>query len=323
MNPWITSAAALREALVESAQVAPDDPASTLPPYLASFLAHLRLLVGVPFTYLVADPRFLPEESIRFFYVDRSWTDRLVDGTVAVGKLGTREQAHYQGISTVVASRLDRMERVVRVLQRGTMNYGEAKASADADDNPAGTITGFLLRSAVVSQWPDLEVRAFRRGDAGVVALPTLRLERLQETVMVAMFDGVPDLVWCEEPHHGLPFGVPTSVPGAWRVPVRDASGARIAAAADVAVPARAGGRRVVAVAELRRRLHARHVADPSHVPAQTGSAAFAISIVAPPWRQRFEGRGLHPVGGLVPVVAVAARAADASVRAALEEISQ
>ena len=71
-------------------------PESTLPPYMEMFLAHLRLLIGVPFDYLVPDARLLPDESIRFFYLDRSWTDRLVDGAIAVGKIGTREQAHHQ-----------------------------------------------------------------------------------------------------------------------------------------------------------------------------------------------------------------------------------
>ena len=75
-TPWITGADALRERLSASAQTPPQDPASARPPYLASVLAHVRLLVGVPFEYLVADPRLLPTESIRFFSVDRSSRSR-------------------------------------------------------------------------------------------------------------------------------------------------------------------------------------------------------------------------------------------------------
>jgi hypothetical protein len=322
-RPWITGAEALTQRLSDPAQVAPDDSASGLPPYLESFLAHLRMLVGVPFAYLVPDPRFLPPESIRFFHLDRSWTDRLVDGAIAVGKIGTREQAHHQAISSVVASRLDRTERVVRSLQRGVRSFDQAKTSADSDPNVAGPITGFLLRSVVVSGWPDLEVRAFRRSDGALAPLTTLRLEQLQATVLVALFDGVPDVVWCEEPHHGVPFGIPVAGPGAWTLATRDATGLPIAGAPTTTVPMRVGGRRVIAVAELRRRLHARHLADPSRVPSQTGSAALAISVLAPPWRQRFEGAGAHAFGGLVPVVAVAAKAADPGVKSALEEVAQ
>jgi hypothetical protein len=57
---------------------------------------------------------------------------------------------------------------------------------------------------------------------------------------------------------------------------------------------------------------------------SQTGPAALALAVLSPPWRQRFEGAGGRPGpgSGVVPVVAVAERAADASIRAALEEIT-
>ena len=87
-------------------------PESALPSYMEMFLAHLRLLIGVPFDYLVPDARLLPDESIRFFYLDRSWTDRLVDGAIAVGKIGTREQAHHQAHAADVHVPLDLTERI-------------------------------------------------------------------------------------------------------------------------------------------------------------------------------------------------------------------
>jgi hypothetical protein len=325
-TPWITGADALRERLSASAQTPPQDPASALPPYLESFLAHVRLLVGVPFEYLVADPRLLPTESIRFFYVDRSWTDRLVDGAMAVGKVGTREQAHHQAHDPALRATLDQTERIVRDLQRGTQSFAQAKAGASADTTPAGPITGFLLRSRAVSGWPDMEVRAFRTQSGARVQLATLRLERLQETILLALFDGVPDLVWCEEPHHAIVFGFATAGAAAFHLTTRGPDGLPVAGASDVAVPLRAGGRRVVAVSELRRRLHARSVADPAHVPPQTGAAAFALAMLAPPWRQRFEGAGgtaAPPTGPVRPPLAVAVTAGDASVRLAVEELAR
>src|ERR1700722_3510982 len=113
----ITNPAALVERMNAKQQIDASVPESALPTYLELFLAHLRLLIGVPFEYLVPDARLLPDESIRFFYIDRSWTDRLVDGAIAVGKLGTREQAHHQAHSADVQSTLDLTERVVRTLQ--------------------------------------------------------------------------------------------------------------------------------------------------------------------------------------------------------------
>jgi hypothetical protein len=223
MRPaWITSAAALRQRMVNPVQLAAPAPEAQMPPYMESFLAHLRLLVGVPFDYLVADSRLLPDESIRFFYVDRSWTDRLVDGAVSVGKIGTREQAHHQAQSPVV-QQLDLSERIVRILQRGLSDFPTAKGTNDQNRTPADVTTGFLLRSAAVSGWPHMDVRAFKKTvDPGVdpatvdpsIVLPLLRLERLSPSVLIALFQGVPELVWCEQPHHQVEFGIEETATG-------------------------------------------------------------------------------------------------------------
>src|SRR5215471_9154883 len=148
---WINSTQALQERMLIPNQVADTDPEAEMPSYMESFLAHLRLLVGVPFDYLVPDERLLPDESIRFFYLDRSWTDRLVDGAIAVGKIGTREQAHHHGHAPAVHQQLDLTERIVRVIQRGLKGFTDAKDDPHADTSAADTVTGFLLRSSAVS----------------------------------------------------------------------------------------------------------------------------------------------------------------------------
>src|ERR1700730_1667868 len=120
---WIASPEALRERMIMPQQVPPTQPEAEMPPYMESFLAHLRLLIGVPFDYLVPDSRLLPDESIRFFYIDRSWTDRLMDGAISVGKIGTRDQAHHHAQSAGVQQQLDLSERIVRILQRGLQDF--------------------------------------------------------------------------------------------------------------------------------------------------------------------------------------------------------
>src|SRR6185312_5334268 len=110
---WTSGAVALRARMLNPSQLQAPSPEAEMPPYMESFLAHLRLLIGVPFDYLIADSKLLPDESIRFFYVDRSWTDRLVDGAISVGKIGTREQAHHQVHAPAVDQQLDVSERIV------------------------------------------------------------------------------------------------------------------------------------------------------------------------------------------------------------------
>jgi hypothetical protein len=284
---------ALADRLQTAEQLPTQDSVATFPPYLDAFLAHLRLLVGVPFHYLVPDSRLLPPESIRFFYLDRSWTDRLVDGALAVGKIGTRELAHTQRHASAVHRSIDDSESLVRDLQRRRVtNFADVKESAARERLEAATVTGFLLRSALVSGWPHLEVRAFQ----STTQLTILRLERLAPSVMIALFRGVPDKVEIEQPHHGVQFGIDGS-PGSYRVFLRGATGHQIRTgthAETQAVPVRVGGRNVVHVAELRKRLHARRAAFPTAV-EQTGPGAFAISVLNPPYRQPFSGAGAAP----------------------------
>jgi hypothetical protein len=283
----ISSAEALRERLSTPGQIDPQVQESAMPPYMDMFLAKLRLLIGVPFGNLVPDSRLLPIESIRFFYLDRSWTDRLVDGAIAVGKTGTREQAHHQAHSADVQSALDTSERTVRAAQTG--------GTPVTDSSPANVLTGFLLRSAAVAGWPSMDVRAFSTDlgpnpttqQTAAATIRTLRQDLLSPSVLFALFDGIPQLVWCEEPHHGVQFGV--TLPG-YTIP-RHTSDGSIDQGPPVPVPVRAANNRVLAIQQLRDQLYTDQLTDAQLV-RQTGSAALAISLLQLPWRQRFEGQG-------------------------------
>lgn len=332
-EPWITGKVALFERMTKPSQVDETEPEAALPMYLESFLAHLRLLVGVPFEYLIPDVRLLPDESIRFFYLDRSWADRLVDGAMAVGKIGTREQAHHQAHSAPVSRQLDLTERIVRGLQRNKGSFVDLKGELN-DKRSADVITGFLLRSAAVSGWPHMDVRAYseRLNDneipdsarAREKQIRTLRLERLSPSVLLALFQGVPKLVVIEEPHHGVQFGVRRSG-GGFAMSLRKANGELIPETR-LNVPVRAANRRVVAVAELRKRLQ-QEKGSHHEMPEQTGSASFAIEALDLPWRQRFEGTkdeadtGDKGSGRFVPVVMIGARVKDPVTRTAIENL--
>jgi len=301
--PWIKGAEALRIRMNNPQQVATDEPEAEMPPYMESFLSHVRLLVGVPSEFLIPDPRLLPDESIRFFYLDRSWSDRLVDGAVAVGKIGTREQAHHQAHSAPVNQQLDLSERIVRSLQMGRFgNFAELKSANDRNQASADVVTGFLLRSAAVSGWPHIDVRAYAddipeklnpsNPEVAAKQLVTLRLELLSPSVLLALFQGIPKLVYLEEPHHNVQFGVDTNRNGAYQIDLRDKGGDQVRTGVNpipISVPVRSGHQRVIHVSALRRALHTQQAAHPT-MPDQNGSASFAIEVLQVPWRQRFEG---------------------------------
>src|SRR5512147_2237184 len=79
-------------AMAPDAVVVEDDADGNVPAELRTWLTRLRLLDGVPFAYLVADTQLLPPESIRFFYVDRRWTDALVQGALSVGTVNSDDR---------------------------------------------------------------------------------------------------------------------------------------------------------------------------------------------------------------------------------------
>jgi hypothetical protein len=338
-SAWITGTEALRLRYNSPFQVATTEPEAEMPPYMESFLAHLRLLVGVPFEYMIPDPRMLPDESIRFFYLDRSWTDRLVDGAIAVGKIGTREQAHHQAHHLPVTQQLDHTERGVRNLQRGKAFTDVKQDLSKNQQPPAGIVTGFLLRSGAVAGWPTMDVRAYgidipeplQPGidPAKSQQLTTLRLERLSPAILLALFDGIPQLVFLEEPHHGVQFGVHTGR-SQFEIDLRDETGHQIRVTSDPhsnpvtqSVPMRVSGNRVIAVASLRAALVSQRTTHPS-MPEQKGSSAFAIEVLNPPWRQRFEGTVDQAEtgggsGGFVSIISIANRVAEVATTNAFE----
>lgn len=245
----------------------PDDGNHVVPGELRRFLARLRLLHGVPFSYLVPDADLLPLESIRFFYIDRAWTDALVQGVLSVGTISTADRAQLEAVYKHIRNEVDEAERAIRRPRKESRLQGSA-----------GTITGFLMRSRVVSGWPNLHVRAYSRDVMEDDALTTaaesdpsrmkvLRMERLAPAVLLVLFDGVPAVVHIEEPRQGIQFGVrmDTTAPPAQRrakVKVRDNDTGdpvppetTFSSANSVDVPFRKKAPGVINLTELRRRL--------------------------------------------------------------------
>jgi hypothetical protein len=254
--------------------------ASLLPDGVSDWLAALRLTEGVPFQYLVADDRLLPPESIRFFYLDRNWTDALVAGALSVGAITTDDRAQLQALYPQIRDELDADERLVRVPGNETAVSG-----------PADVVTGLLIRSRAVSGWPAMHVRAYRDEvpddgpDDDPSRLHLMRLERLAPTVLLALFDGVPTVVHIEEPRSGLQFGfeLADSQPQgaiAYELPLRT-PGTGTNTATSVPVPFRQNAPGVVDLADLQQRIL-------SQVGGTGSGAEFALEALRFPYRQVF-----------------------------------
>ena len=53
---------------------------------IVELMTRLKLLYEVPFSYLVTGEHVLPPESLRFFVIDGTWTDALVQGALSLGR---------------------------------------------------------------------------------------------------------------------------------------------------------------------------------------------------------------------------------------------
>lgn len=263
-----------------------DDDDSAMPAELRSWLVRLRLLEGVPFANLVADSELLPPESIRWFYLDRRWTDALVQGALSVGTVNTDDRTQLGAQYPAIRAELDNEERNVR-----------RQADSRRFAGGAGPISGFLLRSRAVAGWPGMHVRAFSvdpaGGDHAVVTedepgrMRLLRLERLAPAVLLCLFDGIPTVVHVEEPRQGVQFGFDTELSesgASATLKPRDRDSFDYLPGSAVDVPFRStGAPGVVDIQQIERRLAVR-----AGTGARDGldSGEYALQLVRFPYRQ-------------------------------------
>lgn len=261
-----------------SPQPAPDA-TGIVPAGARGWLAALRLLSGVAFQHLVPDARLLPPESARFFYIDRAWTDALIQGALAVGVITDADRGVLEQVYPFARDDLDEAERTVRV------TGSDAPEAGDAD-----TLTGLLLRSQAVQDYPGLHVRAYRNPQVPDNAqddpsrLHLMRMELLAPSVLLVIFDGIPGAVHIDEPRQGIQFGVDenaVSAPGAWAYQLTLRPNAATGdlsdgTAAPVTVPFRPNTPGVIDITSLQQATGA------------GGPADFALQLIQLPYRQVF-----------------------------------
>jgi hypothetical protein len=180
-----------------------------LPEALRQWLTRLMLLHGVPINYLVADEGMLPPESLRFFYLDMNWIDALIDGAFSIGR-------NLTPAANTASFMVDRVA-LPRVRPKVTLHAGQIRAKAfglTAQPTAGQVISGFMLRSAVVTSYPGLGVNAYPQGhtpsDEKIVLLPILRLEQLgpRADTIICLLDGDAWQVDVHQPPEGLHYGI-------------------------------------------------------------------------------------------------------------------
>ncbi|MEM6271710.1 MAG: hypothetical protein AAF998_19895 [Bacteroidota bacterium] len=106
------------------------DSVADVPSDIADWFADLATLANLPFNYLVPDEKLLPAESIRFFQLDPYWMEALFDGAFSIGRANSTDTRHETTLRSALTSQ-------------------------------SSVLSGFLLRSDLVSGWPDLQIEGY------------------------------------------------------------------------------------------------------------------------------------------------------------------
>jgi hypothetical protein len=213
---------------------------------ISTWFASLSLLRGVPFNYLVPDEAMLPKEAIRFFWVDSTWIDCLLDGAFSIGRVTNSD--HAQDTSQVV---------------------GNSSPAA----NPHEQITGCLLRSNVVAGWPGLQVSGY---DNNGSSLPLLRLDRLSPNVLICLFEGEIQSIAISLKPETLHFGLDSDghIPPTYSKILRDSQGNEQEALTIPNIPWKQADGRILDITNLAQAIQQKTTITPLN------SAPFALQMI-------------------------------------------
>lgn len=154
---------------------------------LIAWLKALRSLEGVPSRYLLPNEKMLPPESLRVFKADVRWLDALLDGALS----------------------LARLPRTTR-----TPEDQAAEDQLRIEVKAADWVSGFLLRSEVVSGWPGLVIEAKDRSQKVIV--PQHRIE-LSPSISMCLFGDLVSAVSIRQHRDTLHLALQDSAgPSAW-----------------------------------------------------------------------------------------------------------
>jgi len=229
-------------------------------PAVDDWLARLILLGDIPFQNLIGDTRLLPQNSLRFFYIDPTWLYALIDGALSIGN-STSLDVVFTGI---LADTIRDKASVTAEKMRAKLLKLDKYLPEGIGQKQHKLTSGLLLRSSLVQAFPALKIVPVYAPDEIVNPVP-LRYEAIGDDLLLVIFPAVPVSIKIQQPPQGLQFG-PSEKPGtkfyqAWlRHIAGDKTGQQIKdgdnfVSADLGNDAklfRAGGNHVLNIAELK-----------------------------------------------------------------------
>lgn len=163
---------------------------------VAEWLGNLLLLYPISFEHIIPTEAMLPTESLRFFYVDPNWLDAALDGALSLG-LDSSRQTFFSQVTKGIVHRA--------AMQALAVKRAKLEGLTPINAMPPAMMSGFILRSKLVTGWPNMVIQAKDETDT---SLKLLRLDLLSSEVLLCLFDGVPNTIEFSEPRESLGFGV-------------------------------------------------------------------------------------------------------------------
>ncbi|KAF5537612.1 hypothetical protein FMEXI_9819 [Fusarium mexicanum] len=153
-------------------------PNSSTFPVILKQLLDFKYLDCIPIHYLITDPSHLPEETMRFFYVDPNWINAMIDGALSVGN--TLEIGAQDVFKLMIKNAVDEYEKRELSFEK-------------AAHKPQMPKFGLFIRSSTVMSWKDLNISApFPKGWKGD-KLEILSTRRIAKDTIMILLDRCPE----------------------------------------------------------------------------------------------------------------------------------
>ncbi|MCJ1402454.1 hypothetical protein MMC11_005674 [Xylographa trunciseda] len=159
-----------------------------------NWLSNKLFLGDIPPQFLIPEPSFVPQEGLRYFYIDDFWLDCLIDGALSV------------------ANHLDHEDDHVR---RDIKNVFNSYLRAVVTDTikPQVPCYGFMIRSKLVETMPDLRITvAWKKADPdGHKRESVCRWTKYDKQTIICLLDRQPqelEAITLAQPPHQQRFSL-------------------------------------------------------------------------------------------------------------------
>lgn len=165
---------------------------------MTEWVAELKLLKGIPLSYMVPLHHLLPSESIRFFAVDQQWVNDLIRGALSIGNnqsgadvwhdrdrikiLNKKSDLHLHDVQTKSLP-----AHLLGHFSAWTRHKLLLRKLRSLKNRAPKSISGFIMRSDFVIKYPGVRIEA---NDNQGETCPCLSSDVISQGIKICLFEG-------------------------------------------------------------------------------------------------------------------------------------